>query len=65
VIVKKLRTGRVAYCAHISYRDHRSLGAAGTLATTISSTGAALTGRVGWYSPGSRGCTDAEPRGGL
>jgi hypothetical protein len=54
VLVKNVRTGRVAYRADISYRDHFSLGADGTLATTIFPGGCcSLTGRLGWYSPRS------------
>lgn len=54
VIVKNLGTGRVAYRADISYRDHFSLGADGTLATTIfPDRCCSLTGRLGWYSPRS------------
>jgi hypothetical protein len=49
VMVKNLRTGRVAYRADVGYADHFSLGADGTLALTISFD-RSLTGRLGWYS---------------
>ena len=54
VLVKNLRTGRVAYRADVSYADHFSLGADGTLATTTSfDSCCSLSGGLGWYSPHS------------
>jgi hypothetical protein len=51
VLVKDLRTGRVAYRADVGYADHFSLGADGTLARTLSFGGCcSLSGRLGWYS---------------
>jgi hypothetical protein len=54
VMVKNVRTGRVAYRAEISYADHFSLGADGTLARTLfPEECCSLVGRLGWYSPRS------------
>jgi hypothetical protein len=54
VVVKDLRTGRLAYRAKVRYADHFSLGADGTLARTLfPQRCCSLVGRLGWHSPRS------------
>jgi hypothetical protein len=54
VVVRDLRTGRVAYRAQVRSADHFSLGADGTLARTLfPERCCSLVGRLGWHSPRS------------
>jgi hypothetical protein len=55
VVVKNLRTGRVAYRAAVGFHNHFSLGADGTLAQTMFPERCCLlAGRLGWHSPRNR-----------